>query len=174
MLDVLFWAIWFILPAYVANASAVMLHGSHPLDLGVKFLDGRRLLGRGKTLIGFFSGVFFGTLTGVAQAGILYQSIGFFDFQLVLLALVLSVGAMAGDSIGSFVKRRFNLKPGQATPLLDQWDFVLGAFLLVFVFQEFFPLPNLTEVLVILVITPILHITTNYVAFKLKFKAVPW
>jgi hypothetical protein len=34
--------------------------------------------------------------------------------------------------------------------------------------------PGLAEILVILVITPFLHILTNYIAFRLKFKRVPW
>jgi CDP-2,3-bis-(O-geranylgeranyl)-sn-glycerol synthase len=175
LLGVLARAVWFILPAYVANASAVIVHGREPLDQGLTFLDGRPLLGRGKTMIGFAAGVFFGTLTGVVQAGASYYLLlGSFPYYLVTLALVLSVGAMAGDSLGSFVKRRFDLKPGQATPFLDQWDFVLGAFIVVLLFQPWSVFPGLAEILAIMVVTPFLHIVTNYAAFRLKFKAVPW
>lgn len=167
-------AIWYILPAYVANASAVVIHGRHPLDQGLKFLDGKPLLGRGKTMVGFFSGVFFGFLTGIIQATAECPYLGFFSQQRVLLALVLSFGAMVGDSLGSFIKRRFDLKQGQATPLLDQWDFIFGAFLLVYLFKDFVPTPDLLVALTILVITPFIHITSNYIAFKLKLKVVPW
>lgn len=175
MLDVLIRAVWYILPAYVANASAVIAHGSHPLDHGLHFLDGRRLLGKSKTMVGFFAGVLFGTIAGLFQAVVLYYLLGGpFETKLVLLALVLATGAMVGDSLGSFIKRRFDLKPGQATPMLDQWDFVLGAFLFVFLLPPLLPLPDATEMLVILVITPVLHVVSNNIAFRLKFKGVPW
>lgn len=167
-------AIWYILPAYVANASAVVVHGRHPLDQGLKFFDGKPLLGKGKTLVGFFSGIFFGFITGILQSMAEYPHLGFFSQERVVLALVLSFGAMVGDSLGSFIKRRFDLKQGQATPLLDQWDFVFGAFLMAYIFKDFVQTPDLIVALTILVITPFIHIASNYIAFKLKLKGVPW
>ena len=174
ILDLLIWSLWYILPAYVANASAVVIHGKYPLDHGVKFLDGRPFLGKGKTLIGFFSGVLFGFLAGVVQSLFGYPNFGGFSMEGVSLALVLAFGAMFGDSLGSFVKRRFDLKRGQATPLLDQWDFIFGALLMVYIFKDFVVLPSLLMVLTILVVTPFIHIASNYVAFKLQLKGVPW
>ena len=44
-IDAITSAIWFILPAYFANAAPVVLGGGPPLDMGKKFLDGRRILG---------------------------------------------------------------------------------------------------------------------------------
>lgn len=172
MFEVLTLALWYILPAYVANGSAVIVHDHQPLDLGLKFFDGRPLLGKGKTIGGFLSGVIAGSVFGFIQAGLVFYFSGFLDFGIVFLAFVLSFGAMVGDSLGSFIKRRFDLKRGQAMPILDQWDFILGAFLFAFVFGV--SLPSLTEVLVILVVTPLLHIIANYIAFKCKLKGVPW
>ena len=47
-------AFWYILPAYLANATPVLLGGGKPLDLGLKWLDGERLFGDHKTFRGFF------------------------------------------------------------------------------------------------------------------------
>ncbi len=176
MIDLAVLALWYILPAYVANATAVLSRGRTPIDFGIKFFDGRRLLGKGKTIRGFCIGVFFGGLVGVIQ--------GFADTQFgavtleqrILLALVLATGAMAGDAVGSFVKRRFNIPSGAATPFLDQWDFVIGAFALAWLLSPFLaiPFPNFTTLLLVLVMTTFLHVFANYAAYCLKLKKVPW
>ncbi|HDS59894.1 MAG TPA: CDP-archaeol synthase, partial [Thermoplasmatales archaeon] len=40
-------AVWLVLPAYLANASAVVLGGGTPIDFGKTWRD-KRLLGDGK------------------------------------------------------------------------------------------------------------------------------
>jgi CDP-2,3-bis-(O-geranylgeranyl)-sn-glycerol synthase len=176
MFDLAVLALWYILPAYVANASATLSRGRTPIDLGIKFFDGRRLLGKGKTIKGFFIGVFFGGLVGVIQ-GLADAQFGAITLeQRVVLALVLAVGAMAGDALGSFVKRRFDVPSGAAAPFLDQWDFVLGAFALAWLASPFIaiPFPNFTTLLLVLVMTAFLHVLSNYAAYCLKLKKVPW
>lgn len=79
-----------------------------PLDLGRCFFDGRRLLGSHKTLGGFFLGVLSGALLG--------DLLGF------SLSMGVAAGglSMVGDSLSSFLKRRFNLDEGKESPVLDQ------------------------------------------------------
>jgi CDP-2,3-bis-(O-geranylgeranyl)-sn-glycerol synthase len=176
MLELLILAFWYILPAYVANASATLSQGRTPIDLGIKFFDGRRLLGKGKTIRGFCIAVFFGFLVGVLQ-GIVDVQLGKPIFtQRIILSVVLGAGAMVGDAVGSFVKRRFDLPPGAAAPFLDQWDFVLGAFVFGWLATPFIdiPFPGLTTLLLILVMTTFLHVAANYMAYCLKLKKVPW
>ncbi|MDK2383642.1 MAG: CDP-archaeol synthase, partial [Candidatus Korarchaeota archaeon] len=60
-------SLWYILPAYMANMSPVIFGGGRPLDMGKKFLDGRRILGDHKTIKGFASGILIGTLVGCLQ-----------------------------------------------------------------------------------------------------------
>ena len=97
-------------------------------------------------------------------------------FPRTILAFFLSIGAMTGDAFGSFLKRRFNIPSGAATPLLDQWDFVFGALGFAWVLSLFYGvmLPDSWQVLFILVFTAFLHVLFNAIAFKLKFKEVPW
>lgn len=171
MLGLILNILWYILPAYLANASAVLAKGRTPLDQNIRFIDGRRLLGKGKTAKGFAFAVLVGTFTGAVLG-----YIGGDIYARTLLAFVLSFGAMAGDSAGSFIKRRFDVKPGQAAPLLDQWDFVLSALFFHWAFLPWIaiPLPSGTGILAILVLTALLHVGANMAAYKLKLKKVPW
>ncbi len=169
-------ALWYILPAYVANASAILSRGRTPIDFGITFFDGRRIFGKGKTIRGFFIGVFFGGFVGLIQ-GLVDVQLGAVALdQRIILALVLATGAMAGDAVGSFVKRRFNVPSGAAAPFLDQWDFVIGAFTFAWLASPFLaiPFPNFTTLLLVLVMTAFLHVLSNYAAYCLKLKKVPW
>jgi len=157
MLDIILSALWFILPAYVANGAPVMLGGGTPIDLGRKFLDGKRILGDGKTFKGFFAGVLTGTFIGTLQGRLV---LGFF----------LSIGALVGDMAGSFVKRRLNIKRGDSAPLLDQLDFILGAVLFSLIFARNYVATDI--IVTALLITPVLHLLANRVTYKVGYKDV--
>jgi len=157
-------ALKFIFPAYCANAIPVITGGGYPVDFGKKFLDGKPIFGRNKTFRGFFSGLIVGTTVGLAESV-------FFDYP-IFFGLLLSLGALFGDLTGAFVKRRIGLAPGDLLPVIDQVDFVIGAIL--------FSLPLHLEVLsgelilVVLIITPLIHLATNFSAYKLGLKNNPW
>ncbi|HIH61481.1 MAG TPA: CDP-archaeol synthase, partial [Methanobacteriales archaeon] len=53
--------IYFMLPAYIANVSALVFGGGPPLDLGYRFIDKRRLIGDGVTWRGSVIGTLLGT-----------------------------------------------------------------------------------------------------------------
>lgn len=164
VLETIVEALKFILPAYCANAVPVLAGGGLPLDLGKNFLDGKPIFGKNKTLRGFLAGLLVGSVAGVAETIV-------FGFPLLFGPLV-SLGALSGDLLGAFAKRRLGLAPGQLLPVVDQIDFILGALL--------FSLPlGLTtlswEVAVAaLVITPPIHLLTNFCAYKLRLKSNPW
>jgi len=163
------YALWFIFPAYCANAAPVIFGGGLPLDAGRTFFDGKPILGSHKTLRGFFSGLVVGTLVGFLQT-ILFQYVLFqYDAQLrynVLLGFMLSLGALVGGLAESFIKRRLNIPPGSSLPIADQLDFVAGAF----IFSLPVSPPSLLTALIILVITPPIHFLTNLLASLLGMK----
>ena len=72
--------------------------------------------------------------------------------------------------LGSFIKRRLNIKPGEPAIGLDQYLFVLFALLLSFAAGYS---PTSTQLLVILIATPILHLSSNIVAGLIKVKPRP-
>jgi|Deesub1362A_J573_1020465.scaffolds.fasta_scaffold09779_3 CDP-2,3-bis-(O-geranylgeranyl)-sn-glycerol synthase len=150
-------AIYFFLPAYVANTLPGIFGGGTPLDFGKIFVDGRRLLGDGVTIRGTLVGVAGGSLVGALQGDL-------------LLGFALSFGALAGDAVSSFLKRRMGFERGAPVPLLDQLNFVVGALVLASLFTE---IPR-DYVIILFVITPFGHLTVNRLGYHLKIKDVPW
>lgn len=163
LIQVVISAIIYILPAYVANSSALLLGGGRPVDGGRKF-RGKRILGDGKTVRGLVAGVSVGSLAGVGLS-LLFNDLLFFP-----LGIVLSVGALSGDLVASLLKRQLGIKRGGLVPLLDQLDFVFGAVIL----GSFIKVPALNVLLVILILTPFVHLFTNLVAYLFGLKKDPW
>jgi CDP-2,3-bis-(O-geranylgeranyl)-sn-glycerol synthase len=156
-------ALKFIFPAYCANAVPVLTGGGTPMDLGKMFIDGKPIFGKNKTFRGFFFGLTVGTGVGLLESMI-------FNYPL-LFGLVLSLGALIGDLAGAFVKRRLGIAPGGLLPVMDQVDFVVGAVL----FSLPLSLPFFPELaLAALIITPPVHLLTNFGAYKLRLKSNPW
>jgi CDP-2,3-bis-(O-geranylgeranyl)-sn-glycerol synthase len=160
------YALYFIFPAYCANAAPVIFGGGRPIDANRTFIDGKPILGSHKTVRGFFAGLIVGTLVSFVQNTVypLYQSNP-------LLGFALSLGALIGDVFDSFIKRRLGFPPGASFPILDQLDFVIGALLFSLMVS---PLPPLNLILIIIIITPPIHLLTNVLAFLFGFKSKPW
>jgi len=160
------YSLYFIFPAYCANAAPVIFGGGRPIDADRTFIDGKPILGSHKTVRGFFAGLIVGTLVGFVQNTVypLYQSN-------LLLGFALSLGALIGDLFDSFIKRRLGFPPGASFPILDQLDFIVGALLFSLMVP---PLPPLNLILIIIVITPPIHLLTNVLAFLFGFKSKPW
>ena len=57
--------LYFIFPAYCANAAPVIFGGGFPIDGGRVFRDGRPIFGLHKTVRGFLAGLAIGTLVGL-------------------------------------------------------------------------------------------------------------
>jgi len=164
----------FLVPAYIANASAMvagmLLKSKTPLDFGVLFLDRQPILGKGKTWKGTFSGILFGTLSAALLFLAFPHEASYFIPNYVFAGFLISAGAILGDIAGSFIKRRLLIKSGAPTPILDQLDFIVGAYVLL----SFIYLPGYEEFIFVCVFTVVTHIFTNYLAFKLGLKKVPW
>ncbi|RCV63598.1 CDP-2,3-bis-(O-geranylgeranyl)-sn-glycerol synthase [Methanophagales archaeon] len=166
-------AIWLMLPAYITNSSAAFFGGKTPIDRGF-YWGKNRLLGDGKTYGGFFKGFSCGFIIGIIQQ-LFSGSFGTFPYFIVTL-VCLSAGAMLGDLLASVIKRKIGLKRGAPFPIVDQLDFVAGAWLLLLVFARdwFFDAFTLDVIIAVLIITPLLHLSANYIAFKMGKKKVPW
>jgi CDP-2,3-bis-(O-geranylgeranyl)-sn-glycerol synthase len=152
----------FIFPAYCANALPVLVGGGLPLDFGKNFIDGKPIFGKNKTFRGFFFGLAIGTAVGLLETVL-------FGYP-ILFGLLLSIGALLGDLFGAFVKRRLGIAPGGLLPVVDQVDFIIGAILFAL------PLGIVSWELAVaaLIITPPIHILTNFAAYKLGLKNNPW
>jgi len=191
--EIILQALWLILPAYVANASAVLVGGGKPVDFGKNWKDGRRILGDGKTWRGLFSGAFVGMTSGFGLAVAAkyiatsdFAFIGLNDFEgfplMIIIVFSLCFGALLGDIVESFFKRRIGKERGQDWFVFDQLDFIVGAlFLSLFVstllqvfdftsYNWFIKVFSVWHILILLVLTPFFHIFANFVNKKLRHR----
>jgi CDP-2,3-bis-(O-geranylgeranyl)-sn-glycerol synthase len=185
LFGLLFTALWLMFPVYTANNFATLLGGGRPIDLGHDFFDGRRILGDNKTYKGFILGTACGIIIGIVQnflAPYVWPSLG----QLIVIGPViyfpaivivsLSFGALAGDSVKSFIKRRLGFSSGSMLPVADQLDFILGSWALtLLVAPAWFMGQNTLPILItIIIITFPLQIFHNSVGMMLGKKKVIW
>ncbi|MCE4603024.1 MAG: CDP-2,3-bis-(O-geranylgeranyl)-sn-glycerol synthase [Desulfurococcales archaeon] len=158
----------YILPAMAANGAPVVgskFYGKgHPIDMGAKMPDGQRVLGDGKTVEGFVTGILAGLVVGFLETLVLGE-------PFIQASLVSSVGALLGDMAGSFIKRRLGKERGAPAPLLDQLDFYVGALAMLYLAGYSI---SMIAALALAIIIIVLHVSTNWAAYRLGLKNVPW
>ena len=169
-------SLYFALPAFFANMAPIVFKNffkflAKPVDLGKKF-RGKRILGDNKTFRGFFVGILIGILVAYIQY-IINFPINITNYSnWLLIGFLLSFGALFGDSFESFIKRQKGIKPGERFFLWDQIDSVMGA--LVLAGFLIFPEVRFHAVLILLVLTPILTIIINHLAFYTGLRKEKW
>ncbi len=180
--------LWVLTPAYIANAGAALTKGRGPaMDFGRLWRwDGRPILGPSKTWGGFLFGTLFALPFGLLQAFLILiappdlavvPQFGPTVLASVPVIVLLAAGALTGDAIGSFVKRRLGQPSGSRSILLDQLPFVLFPVLVgALVYPELF-LPTfftVQAILWLLFFTLVLHTAFNWIGYKAGLKKVPW
>ena len=185
-------AFWIVIPIYISNASAVIVGGGTPIDFGKKWKDGRRILGDGKTWRGLFSGTFIGMTSGfglvVAASYINSKDFAFlkitnFEGFPLMIPIIFSLcfGALLGDIIESFFKRRIGKERGQDWIIFDQLDFIIGALFFSFIMSSFFNFIgsesnwffeniSIWHIIFLIIITPFFHLTANLIYKSTKRK----
>jgi CDP-2,3-bis-(O-geranylgeranyl)-sn-glycerol synthase len=178
-------AIWFFLPAMLPNTAAAIFGGGRAIDMG-RMWRGNRLLGDGKTWRGLFAGILSGVLLGYLESiigialGGPISTVYRLSQDILPVLLSLSAGSMLGDICGAFVKRRMGLQKGASVPILDQYDFAAGAFLLSLlvstgsVMRFLINGYALAGFAVALIIIYPLHRIINYIGYRRGLKSVPW
>ncbi len=178
MLTDIITAIVAFIPAMAANSLAVIFGGKYPIDGGGK-IGGKRILGDGKTWSGLLGGVISATVLGILLSFVsesLYPS----GVEGYIIIFSLSLGALLGDICSSFIKRRLGRSRGERTPLVDEYDFVAGALLLTiivsptWIMKTYIVDNNWIPLLMILILIPVLHRTTNIIGYRLGMKKEPW
>lgn len=166
-------AILFFLPAGVSNMSPVLAsrmpglkNWKTPLDFG-KSYRGKRIFGENKSIRGLVIGTIMGGLTAVIVSKLNANTI--VTIAPFWAGALLGFGALAGDAIESFFKRRFGVKPGDSWFPFDQTDYIIGALLAVW---PFVALPSWV-VSTVFVVYFGLHLLVAYFAFRLGLKSKP-
>lgn len=172
-------SLYFVLPAYFSNGGALAFGGGLPVDFGKCDSKGNRWIGDGVTWRGLIVGTLIGILTGAVE--------GYFNPDIIaavgnyiitpmipnvgsgiLIGFLLGFGALLGDALGSFLKRRLGIGRGKPAPLLDQLDFIVVAILLVSLvirLDWFF-------VITVIILTYVIHQIANIGAYLLGIKDV--
>ncbi|MBD3253991.1 MAG: CDP-2,3-bis-(O-geranylgeranyl)-sn-glycerol synthase [Candidatus Lokiarchaeota archaeon] len=104
---------------------------------------------------------------------------GFYGISVIIIRIFFAAyGAAFGDLVGSFLKRRINIKSGEPFWIIDQLDFAVFSLIFVciptLIFPDLFLLPDLNIVIFIFILTPSTSIIANTVAYYLNLKDVPW
>lgn len=185
MIEDLLFALWFFIPAGVANMAPVpvakmpvLKKFNTPLDFGAT-LGGRRIFGANKTWRGLVAGIIAATIAlGVQQW--LVQKYGWFassadeidylKLPVLLLGPAFAIGALGGDAVKSFLKRRKDLAPGSVWLPYDLIDHIVGAAILALPFAVFawwiYPL--------VVLLWMFFNLAISYAGFLLGIKERPF
>jgi CDP-2,3-bis-(O-geranylgeranyl)-sn-glycerol synthase len=174
---------YFFLPAYFANMTPPLVRGARFLkildrevDFGKKFLS-RPILGPHKR----WRGVIFGIIIGILIAGFqlwLYQfsfvkKISLLDYQKInifFFGFLISAGAVFGDLLFAFIKRRLKMPPGARFLPWDQTNYVIGAYLFL---TPVFKIDILIWI-TLFIFTFLLHIIVNRLGYCLGLHRAKW
>jgi CDP-2,3-bis-(O-geranylgeranyl)-sn-glycerol synthase len=153
-------------PAYLANMTppfAKYWKGWNPPI-------SRRWLGGHKTVVGFAAGMIIAVATAWAQSAIGWSGglIAYDSWPLVGLAL--GGGALAGDAVKSFFKRRRGISPGEPWVPADQVDFLVGAL----VFAAPWARLGVDDIVAILAVSFLGDIAVNHAAYLLGIRGSRW
>lgn len=164
--------IWLFLPAGIANMTAaisakILPKWSQPIDFGKNF-RGQRIFGDHKTWRGLILGTIGGGLIFLLQKYLYnnylcFQPIDIVDYKQlnIFFGLVVGFGALCGDLIKSFFKRRVNIPAGESWFPFDQIDWVIGAVGLSFFFTNL----NWVQIIIALFLGFIIHFLVKVVAY---------
>lgn len=166
---------YFMLPAYLANMAPVIVKDwckwmAVPVDFG------NNIFGKNKTYRGLLFGVLFGIIVAYIQFLLynywgIFQSLSFVDYSnWLLLGFLFGFGALFGDMVESFVKRRIGIESGQRFVPWDQLDFVIGSLVLAGIVVDI----TWRKILFIAIISVIGHILVNHSAYYLGIRKEKW
>lgn len=181
--DILF-AIWFLLPAAISNATPVFAAAlpflkkfNAPID-GGKTWRGHPLLGPHKTWRGIITGIITATLILWIQqllfgqfewAQYLANDVDYSALPVLLLGPLFAIGALGGDAVESFLKRQRNIKSGGSWVPFDQLDYIIGSVIVSLLFVVLSPV----QYLWIFVVWFLGHLLASFVGYKLGLKKDP-
>ncbi len=168
--------IWFFFPAGVANMAASLSRylpvSAAPID-GGKTWRGKRIFGAHKTWRGALVGIIAGTLFWWLQAWLYREYIWAVDISTIdylaepwTMGLLLAIGAVVGDLVKSFFKRRVNRPPGAPWVPFDQMDYVVGGAL----FVSLTVVPSWAYIVTAIGLGVLFHIIINLTAYTLRLQ----
>lgn len=172
---------FFFLPTGIANMSPVFFQRTPhflavPVDFGYS-IAGEPLFGNHKTWRGLISATVCGGLFFLLQQAAVREWSFLYNwspFDLTALpwwfGFAFAAGAILGDLVKSFFKRRVQIAPGDTWFPFDQIDFLLGGALV----ASFFVVITLPMWVSIFAFGTIMHIVVNHIGYWIGLKSSPW
>lgn len=180
-MNIILFALWFFLPAGLANSApvfasriVVLRNLTSPLDFGASY-RGKRIFGANKTWRGLISGIFIATLTLWIQqylftstdwAKTISGNIDYSTLPVFILGPLFGLGALLGDAIESFFKRQREVPSGESWFPFDQFDYIIGGILASSLIVQL----TLRQYVAVAVIWFCLHILSVYVGFLIGMR----
>lgn len=180
MAELVLASLYLFLPAYAANMAPVIAKRFNLFPSLARPLDGGRTLWRSplfgphKTLRGLLVGLTAAVIVASLQR-LGTRGEGVFrvlsappheDTSALLWGSALGGGALVGDLVKSFVKRRLGIPPGQRWFPWDQLDLIVGALLVGRLLYSF----PWEVIVVVLVATPLLGLLVNIGSYLASVK----
>lgn len=175
--------IYFFIPAYAANMTPPLVRNipalsflDVPVDFGRK-LGNARIFGGHKTWRGVITSAIVGIVVVFLQKWF-YQfkwaaEVSLVNYQAIniwLFAFLMVGGAIAGDLVAAFIKRRLHLEPGAPFMPWDQTNYVLGCFVLM---EPYLKL-NIDVWITLFFLTFFLHLLFNRLGYELGWHKAKW
>ncbi|HZX12685.1 MAG TPA: CDP-archaeol synthase [Candidatus Nanoarchaeia archaeon] len=178
---IIFKVIYFLVPYAFANMAPVLVKNyfkglAYPLD-SYKALFGKRVLGDHKTWRGLIFGIIGGIFGSLLQLFLaefsFFQQFMLFPItksNVLLYGFLIGLGAIVGDAVGSFIKRRINVSPGQSLVPLDQFVGPVGVMIFLL------PLYNVTVPVffLALVVSFFFHLIIKRIGYFFKIENKKW
>lgn len=176
-------SLWYFLPAGCANVAPILVSKlpylkkySFPLDFFCSF-RGKRILGDHKTIRGLIAGTVEAIIVVYIQAYLsmtnnFFNSVSIIDYKsanLIVLGFLFGFGALGGDIVKSFFKRRFLIDSGKSWFFFDQSDYIIGGL----IFTALYIKIPLLYLINIYIIWFLMHILFSAVGYLLKLKDAP-
>lgn len=184
ILKEIFFALWFFLPAGIANMMPVfaarwplLSKYEYPVDFGKTF-RGKRIFGTHKTWRGLVVGIIFATITLAVQVFLvrhidglasLTDQVEYVSLPIFILGPLFGFGALAGDIAESFFKRQVGIRPGDGWFPFDQTDYIVGGALATMPFVQL----TVFQYFVLIIIWLIIHVISSYIGYLLGVKERP-
>lgn len=157
----------------------------YPIDCKKNWIDGKRIFGDNKTIIGFFSMIVFCMISQVVwgysceiigishrnQLYLIYENSYLFNS---VVGFLFGFTYMLFELPNSFIKRRLNIIPGKTDKgikgliffVIDQIDSLIGVFLVLMWFNHM----SVWEYFIYLFMGALTHIIVNLILFVIKVR----
>lgn len=184
MFKELFFALWFFLPAAIANVTPIfaahikaLARFDYPMDFHKSF-RGNRIFGDHKTIRGLVAGIIFATFTlwlqqlAVKHSGFVASwtnQVNYATLPVLVLGPLFALGALLGDAIESFFKRLRGIKPGDGWFPFDQTDYIVGGAIATMPFVQL----SILQYIWLIILWLTIHVISTVIGYKIGLKDKP-